>query len=256
MEGERNALGEGNPIALSSLQDYAANCFRIEAEIQAGVDALKELLRLHKKHVGDNSPALASAYRGLRKWLPRLKRESELAEVERLLTGDVEWPEDRTETLIARGASWRYFDGAPPPADFMAPGYDDSGWETGPAPLGYGDEELETEIGFGADSNNKHATACFRIAFDVEGAEQLKDLKVRIRYDDLAAIYLNGEEIASGEDGRNADGLAESLYYAIIVDAASLREGRNVLAAAISQANPQSSDLIFDLGLEGLRKQP
>jgi hypothetical protein len=40
----------------------------------------------------------------------------------------------------------------------------------------------------------------------------------------------------------------------MVVEPAALQAGRNVLAVAISQANRESSDLIFDLGLEALRK--
>jgi hypothetical protein len=252
MEGEIKALGEEHPVALGSLQDYATNCFRIPSEIDNGVEALKRLLRLHQEHSGDNAAPLAFAYAGLQKWLPELGRESELVEINRLLTGNVEWPVERTRTLVPRGATWRYFDGAQPDPAFMGAEFDDTNWKSGSAPLGYNDDQLATTIGFGEDEQNKHRTACFRCEFEVEGAADIERLKIRLRYDDLAEIFLNGESVASGEPGRNSDRLAERLYYAIMIDTEQLVDGRNVLAVAISQAEVTSSDLIFDLGLEGL----
>ena len=183
---------------------------------------------------------------------PKLGRESELDEIERFLTGDVAWPEGRTKTLVPRGATWRYFDGAQPDPSSMETEFDDSIWKSGAAPLGYNDDDLATTISFGGDEENKYRTACFRIEFDVEDASEIESLKFRLRYDDLAEIFLNGERVASGESGRNSDRLAERLYYAIMIDADRLVDGRNVLAVAISQAEVTSSDLIFDLGLEGL----
>jgi hypothetical protein len=224
----------------------------VPSEIENGVEALKRLVRLHKKHSGDNAVPLAFAHAGLQKWLPELGRESELAEIDRLLTGDVEWPAERTKSLVPRGATWRYFDGAEADSAFAEVEFDDASWKTGVAPLGYNDDHLATTIGFGDDEENKHRTACFRHEFEVEGAAGIEQLKIRLRYDDLAEIFLNGKRVASGEPGRNSDRLAENLYYALLIDAEQLVEGRNVLAVAISQAEVNSSDLIFDLGLEGL----
>lgn len=257
LESEVKALGETHPNSLDSLKNYAMNCFRVasDEEIDRGVVALKRMVHLHHELSGENAAPLEFAYVGLQKWLPKLGRDSELVELRNKLTGDVTWPEQRVETLVKRGAEWRYDDGPTPSSDFTKADFDDGEWKTGAAPLGYNDDHLATEIGFGSDEKNKHKTACFRHEFQVEDTAAFEKLKIRLRYDDLAEISLNGKKVASGEEGRNSDRLAEKLYYTHLIDADQLVNGRNVLAVAVSQAEPTSSDLIFDLALEGLTRE-
>ena len=56
----------------------------------------------------------------------------------------------------------RYYDGIDVDDDWNAPGYNDSSWGQGPAPLGYGDDGESTVIGFGGNESDKHITAYFR----------------------------------------------------------------------------------------------
>lgn len=183
-----------------------------------------------------------------------------------------------TQSLIASGAVWRYRDnGQLPPDDGLGNNwkhvaYNDTGWPSGPARLGYGDNGLATVVSFGPDSGNKYITTWFRHAFTVDAivAGRAESLFLELLRDDGAAVYLNGVEIVRdnlpGALGDSAvtpttlapiavDQAAETTFYPFTVDltaprlAGVLREGANVLAVEVHQTGANSSDIGFDLRL-------
>ncbi len=81
--------------------------------------------------------------------------------------------------------------------------------------------------------------------------------------DDGGIVYINGIEVfrsnlPEGDIGATTfasavvGGADETTFYESSVDPAVLKEGRNVVAVEIHQANAPSSDLGFDLALTGL----
>ena len=55
---------------------------------------------------------------------------------------------------------------------------------------------IATVVGYGGDSQNKHATTYFRTAFNVEDVSKISNSGlITAGIDDSAIIYLNGEEI-------------------------------------------------------------
>jgi hypothetical protein len=165
--------------------------------------------------------------------------------------------------LLPAGSGFRYDDGG---ADlgslWRAPGYDDSAWTEGVAPLGYGDP-VTTEVGFGDDPENKHITTYFRARFDVPGTalSGAAGATCSLRVDDGAVVYLNGEEITRSNmpPGEvQADTLAlvaisdaaETAYAPHDCPLAAFLPGANVIAVEVHQASPSSSDLGFDLAID------
>ena len=56
------------------------------------------------------------------------------------------------DTLVSAGASWRYLDdGSDQGSAWRNPGFDDTGWASGAAQLGYGDGDEATMVGYGPD---------------------------------------------------------------------------------------------------------
>ena len=56
---------------------------------------------------------------------------------------------------------------------------------------------IATTIGYGSDSENKHATSYFRTTFEVEDLSKISTSGlITAGIDDSAIIYLNGSEIA------------------------------------------------------------
>lgn len=171
-------------------------------------------------------------------------------------------------TLVPAGEEtiWRYLDGkAVPGAKWNAPGFDDSGWKKGKAPLGYGKEDVKTNIVFGDDAEKKPLTAYFRTTFQGPPKEEkgFKELGLMLSYDDGVAVYLNGKEVARGnlEEGPLTPESAairavrESGQMVTTIPADALKYGAvNTVAVEVHQAGPTSSDLYLDLKLSGLRE--
>ncbi|MEO8603949.1 MAG: metallophosphoesterase, partial [bacterium] len=165
------------------------------------------------------------------------------------------------QTLVPRGSSWRYLDGAAAPgAGWADPSYDDQLWATGAAQLGYGDGDESTLLSYGSNANAKALTAYFRLHFTVSGAAAWQHLDLGVLRDDGAVVYLNGVELRRdnlppGAIDRTTPavvaigGADESLFTSSSHAATLLHDGSNVLAVEVHQSSGTSSDLSFDLEL-------
>jgi hypothetical protein len=166
-----------------------------------------------------------------------------------------------TLAIVAQGAVWKYLDdGSDPGTAWREPGFDDSRWNSGPARLGYGDNDLATEISFGPSSNNKYAAAYFRHAFEIGDPRQFSSLNLGLLRDDGGIVYLNGREVfrsnmpvgtvtSRTRASATVSGADESTFFETTVDPAMLVPGRNILAIEVHQVSATSSDLRFNLEL-------
>ena len=166
-----------------------------------------------------------------------------------------------------RGSSATVFGAAEYDAsNWKHPGFDDSSWATGAAPLGYGGISgitLHTMVSFGPDSALKHTTTYFRQSFNVPDASRYTGARIHLIRDDGAIVYLNGHEIArsafpTGGAAIGADdfavgvaGSAEGTPLIFGFPVNLLVDGENVFAAEVHQASENSSDLGFSLSLVG-----
>ncbi|WP_417385886.1 EDR1-related protein [Gimesia sp.] len=170
------------------------------------------------------------------------------------------------ETILipfGKETRWRFQDGTRPvPPNWFEPQFDDSQWQSGIAPLGYGDADINTTFSFGSDPQKKNITACFRHSFQIEDASQLKQLVLMIRSDDGCIVYLNGKEVVrhnlpQGQITvdtlalKRSDGLEERIYQYFKIETPQLVSGTNVIAIEVHQVDARSSDLFFDLTLRG-----
>jgi hypothetical protein len=167
-----------------------------------------------------------------------------------------------TEEVFPEGRLWRFLDtGGGPPPGWRSPGFDDSGWDLGDAPLGYGDGHIVTEVDYGGDAGDKYVTTYFRYGFAVTDVDRVIGAAVRVLRDDGVVVYLNGTEVLrSNLPGGDLDsetmaldaasGAEETVFFRFDVDEALLVEGANVFAAEVHQATSGSSDLGFDLSFE------
>ena len=167
------------------------------------------------------------------------------------------------DTLVATGSVWKYLDnGTDQGTSWRKPGFNDSGWRSGPAQLGYGDWDEATVVSAGPNPTNKYITTYFRHAFQVDNPTQYLGLIVSLLRDDGGVVYLNGHEVFRSnmpETNINYLTLAastvgppeESFFYTNAVGVSNLVRGVNVLAVEIHQAYADSSDISFDLCLMG-----
>ncbi|HZJ13822.1 MAG TPA: Ig-like domain-containing protein [Chthoniobacteraceae bacterium] len=190
-----------------------------------------------------------------------------------------------TEDLITAGSNWKYAAG---PNDLGTAwrewGYNDSAWPSGPAQLGYGDNDEGTPIDDGPDAN-RYPTYYFRRGFTLNSPFDTVQPQFEILRDDAAAIYVNGVEIYRDSEPYAAGGPEPlpaapaqisyaTLSTAIIPDETAFRatatggaplsfsrrllyEGRNVVAVEVHQFGANgvvnSSDVSFDFKLRRQR---
>ncbi len=165
------------------------------------------------------------------------------------------------ETLISKGAMWRYLDdGSDQASAWVELEFDDTAWSEGKGELGYGDGDEVTELSFGPDENSKFTTTYFRHRFTIPAGMEIADARLELLRDDGAVVYLDGEEIVrqnlpGGEIAYDtfapstSSGSAEKTYFPAEVAPESLEAGEHVLAVEVHQRSLDSSDISFDLAL-------
>jgi len=170
--------------------------------------------------------------------------------------------EEQTDSLIPRGATWSYLDtGEDPGEGWTSAGFDDGGWASGPAPLGYGDDQA-TQVGWGDDDSDRHPTTWFRLLFELDSAvhEAAGQASLELRVDDGAVLWLNGEELlrqSMPAGDIDADTLAtesvsdhiETSYTSYVFPPSGLLAGENLLAVEVHKDSVSSDDLTLDLSL-------
>lgn len=167
-----------------------------------------------------------------------------------------------TETLISQGSTWFYLDdGSNQGVDWRYPDFDHSTWASGPAQLGYGDGDENTEVGYGPDSNNKYITTYFIREFEATSQPGQTELVLNLLYDDGAVLYLNGEELMrvnlpdtpinyTTTTLTYIGGADEDDFHEFVFSTENLLEGTNTIAVEIHQHSGTSSDISFDLELQ------
>ncbi len=177
--------------------------------------------------------------------------------------------------LVPRSATWRYYDSgsAPPVADGRAwtdPDYQDQGWSSGPAILGFAGIEpqnpvaTQTKRWISGNSGPQVTTTYFRHEFTLDEEADFSRLLLEILRDDGAVVYLNGTEILrENMPGGTVDydtlatgavgGSQQTTWFQRTPEIAHLLQaGTNLLAVSIHQNWGESSDKYFGLSLTGL----
>ena len=173
-------------------------------------------------------------------------------------------PPAESVALVAAGAAWAYWDGGGDLEDvWRVEQFDDSAWDSGPAPLGYGGNGEVTVINYGEDASNKHITYYFRHRFTVADLTRIEALVLRIMRDDGAVVYINDTEVARSNMAAgpvdatttaavNVRGADETTFFTYPVSRDVLVEGVNLMAVEVHQIDKASVDLGFDLSLEAI----
>ena len=162
-------------------------------------------------------------------------------------------------SIIAPGATWRYFDAGAAPAGWEQRTFNDAAWPAGPAQLGFGDDDESTTV----NDNSARVTTYFRHAFNVASPAVWPQLKFHLLRDDAAVVYLNGAELfcsnlpagaitATTSALDSVSGAEEGQWEEALVVRPPLVTGTNVLAVEVHQAGTASSDLSFDLEMRGV----
>ena len=177
-------------------------------------------------------------------------------------------------TFIAMGSDWKFLDrGIDQGTAWRAPAFNDSGWSNGCAQLGYGDGDECKGIGFGPSSSAKYPTTYFRKSIAIADPTRFVNLSMRLLRDDGAVVFINGVDVfrspslpqpptaivyttlATNQSIANAP--ADNTVDVATLSRTTLVPGANVIAVEVHQHRGDSSDLSFDLEINGnLAAQP
>jgi hypothetical protein len=161
-------------------------------------------------------------------------------------------------SIVPAGSVWYYRDGGVDLGQQWQINLDVSRWPQGPAKLGFGDDDVVTWVNFMKPDGSVWPTYYFRRSFLIPDGFACSNLAVRLRRDDGAIVYLNGQELfrdnmppGPAQFSTYATGqvLDETEFIQRWVNPSRLRPGTNELAVEIHNSGPLSMDIGFDLAL-------
>ena len=167
------------------------------------------------------------------------------------------------QQFVVSGDYWKFDDqGFAPPIGWKGLPYFDKDWQVGLAKFGYGDNDETTTVSYGGIDNQKQITTYFRRRFYLSDPSDYSALTTSLLVDDGAVIYLNGNEVErinidpgivtySTPAQEAVGGDDEKTFFDWVLDPADLVAGENVIAVEVHQRSQTSSDLGFDLTLDG-----
>lgn len=175
------------------------------------------------------------------------------------------------DDVPGQGATWKYLVSATAPAaTWKDVAFSDVSWLSGAAELGYGDTDEVTNFGtIDIDpltaGTQRPLVNYFRHSFTVANPAAFTGLTLRVKRDDGAVIYLNGQELwrtampagtithtTPGNSGTNVPDDGNTWVTQTFTPAQyTLLTGTNVITASVHNATTTSGDITFDLGLNG-----
>jgi hypothetical protein len=166
------------------------------------------------------------------------------------------------EKPIAEFDVWNYWKGSTFPGNgWKNPSFDDSNWPSGPAGFGYGGNYNSATVL--DDMQNHYISVYTRKTFQVPDASKIKNLKLRVYYDDSFVAYINGVEVARANVPQDQTHTtpAASVHKAIAyetfdINPSVLANGTNLIAVEGHNWALYSSDLALVVELTTSYTEP
>jgi len=174
-------------------------------------------------------------------------------------------PLQQNRTLLPDHTVWKYFKGlseaSVPTTAWRALNFDDSGWLTGAAPIGY--DPLLALGTYLNDMRSNYTTVFFRAKFVVTNRAEIVGLNLEALYDDGFKVWINGTNvlnpnISTGEvpfDGTAGPAREDGAYntFALNSPQSFLVTGTNIIAIQAANSDRYaSSDFFLDVRLIAL----
>jgi len=154
--------------------------------------------------------------------------------------------------VIPKHDEWRYLAGKHPKGEWTKLAYDDSQWKVGQAGFGYADNDDRTVL---SDMQGNYSVVYIRHEFEIEQADYVAEIGLKINFDDAFIAYLNGKEVArvgvkgAGKEAKEIkphDATGRYSYYPLRDFEKHLVDGKNVLAIEGHNASLNSNDFTLD----------
>ncbi|MBA4147270.1 MAG: DUF4185 domain-containing protein [Verrucomicrobia bacterium] len=169
--------------------------------------------------------------------------------------------------LVPTRGIWRYLDnGSDQGTAWRQTNFNDITWRLGQGEFGYGDGDEKTVVQSGP-AGARFITTYFRRQFKVIDPAAFSSLTLRLRRDDGAVVYLNGQEVFRSNLPAgtvtyttlaltDVTGSNERAFFSVTLSPTNLLAGTNLVAVELHQFSPQSDDASFDLELSATHVSP
>jgi hypothetical protein len=169
----------------------------------------------------------------------------------------------KAQTIVAYQSDWKYLQNGVVQSNtaWAAPGFSDASWSSGNAPFGFGSNAgytyNTTLQKINSSTGNNHPVYYFRKSFQVSNASSYAGLRLRATLDDGMVIYIGGVEVARKNMTPTHSGYAGNpvgnplLTIDTVLSVSKIQNGNNVIAVELHQTGETSSDVYFDVQLEG-----
>ena len=159
--------------------------------------------------------------------------------------------------IMPGGRVWSYLDNdVDQGTAWREPGFDDSSWSSGAAPLGFGGVG---DLVFATTIAKVMPTAYFRTTLTITDVNLIESFTFKLQVDDGAVVFVNGEEAfregfdtgvvvthpSLADSQRDEDEIKE-----FEVSSSLFVEGANVIAIEVHNASLGSSDLGFEMSID------
>ena len=178
---------------------------------------------------------------------------------------------DEDITLISDSSEWKYFTGmqeasTPDTTEWRQFGFDDSLWQTGPAPIGWG--EPATFLGTTLEGMRYTHTSFFiRKKFTIDNLSAIDNLVLEAMYDDGFNVWINdtfvlqenmpSENMSYEEYASGAHSSEKSWFTFVLPEPTYLIEGENIISIQVhNMSRTSSSDCFIDVRLTGQPADP
>jgi hypothetical protein len=175
-------------------------------------------------------------------------------------------PPNEDITLISDGSEWKYFKGtqeasSPDTTAWRQFDFDDSLWQTGPTPIGWG--EPDTFLGTTLEDMRYAYTSFFiRKKFTVDDLTAIDNLVLEAMYDDGFNVWINGtfvlqenmpaENVSYDDYASGAHSSEKSWFTFVLPKPTYLVDGENIITIQVqNMSRTSSSDCFIDVRLTG-----
>ena len=167
------------------------------------------------------------------------------------------WKQKATATnqIVKLNDTWKYYDKGAAPSNWTAISFNDNGWASGQAPLGYGMTGVKTTVSYGPNVSSKYPTTYFRKTIKLESTPTRSDIfLLNYQIDDGFVVYVNGREagrfqMPSGNITFNSFASSYAgdapLTGTIEISSSLFKSGDNVIAVEIHNNKADSRDIFW-----------
>lgn len=180
-------------------------------------------------------------------------------------TGGSTTPQEDYDLILTNNTTWKYFKGTQEPSTptsaWRTANFDDSSWQRGTTPIGYGENVIKTTL---SDMRGSYSTIYLRRSFTVNNYDDIGKLYAFVLFDDGFNMWINGvhvlkdgvdsEEMPYNGLGQHREDLNYTQYELVDFSKYLLKGFNTIAVQVLNESLGNSSDCTFDLAILSTKK--